>query len=189
MNIFYLDKDPDRAARSMINKHVSKMIVEHVSKMIVESAQLLSTAHRILDGIEGIKLSKNNRRLKTWAHPDPKLDEILYKSSFRNHPSGVWTREESANNYMWLYNHFVALGAEFKRRYKKKHLSITKLTEVLSVPPKNIPNTGFTQPPQAMPDEYKDPDSIIAYHKYYKAEKLKLGTEEDRIRYYEFYGS
>lgn len=178
MNIFYLDKDPDRAARSMINKHVSKMIVE--------SGQLLSTAHRVLDGIEGIKLSKNNRRLKYWSHPDANLDAILYKSCFMNHPSGVWTRA-SRDNYMWLYNHLIGLGAEFKRRYKKNHLTITKLTQVLSVPPKNIPNIGFTEPAQAMPDEYKDSSSLIAYHKYYQAEKLQLGTDEDRARYYEFY--
>ena len=178
MNIFYLDKDPNRAARSMINKHVSKMIVE--------SGQLLSTAHRYLDGTEAIKLSKNNRRLKYWIHPNSDLDEVLYKSCFLNHPSGVWTRA-SSDNYMWLYNHFVALGAEFKRRYKKDHLTITKLTQALSVPPKNIPNIGFTEPAQAMPDEYKDPDSLTAYHNYYKAEKLKLGTDEDRARYFEFY--
>lgn len=178
MNIFYLDKDPDRAARSMINKHVSKMIVE--------SGQLLSTAHRVLDGVEGIKLSKNNRRLKYWSHPDPDLDATLYKSCFMNHPSGVWTRA-SRDNYMWLYNHLIGLGAEFKRRYKKDHLTITKLTQVLSMPPKNIPNIGFTEPAQAMPDEYKDSSSLIAYHKYYQAEKLQLGTDEDRARYYEFY--
>ncbi len=179
MNIFYLDKDPDRAARSMINKHVSKMIVE--------SGQLLSTAHRVLDGTEDIKLSKNNRRLKFWRHPNATLDELLYKSSFINHPSGVWTRA-SYDNYMWLYNHFIGLGAEFKRRYKKDHLTITKLADVLASAPKNIPHIGFTEPAQAMPDEYRDPDSLTAYHKYYVAEKLKLGTDEDRARYYEFYG-
>ena len=44
MNIFVLDNDPDTAARMMCDKHVVKMIVE--------SAQMLSTAHRVLDGIE-----------------------------------------------------------------------------------------------------------------------------------------
>ena len=41
MNIFALDKDPTQAARMMCDKHVVKMILE--------SAQLLSTAHRVLD--------------------------------------------------------------------------------------------------------------------------------------------
>ena len=42
MNIFYLDKNPKVAAQMMCDKHVVKMILE--------SAQMLSTAHRVLDG-------------------------------------------------------------------------------------------------------------------------------------------
>ena len=44
MNIFVLDKDPKVAAEEHCDKHVVKMIGE--------SAQMLSTAHRILDGDE-----------------------------------------------------------------------------------------------------------------------------------------
>ena len=42
MNIFYLDKDPNVCANYHCDKHVVKMIVEY--------AQMLSTAHRVLDG-------------------------------------------------------------------------------------------------------------------------------------------
>ena len=42
MNIFHLDNDPVKAAQMMCDKHVVKMIVEY--------AQLMSTAHRVLDG-------------------------------------------------------------------------------------------------------------------------------------------
>ena len=42
MNIFVLDKNPIKAAQQHCDKHVVKMILE--------SAQMLSTAHRILDG-------------------------------------------------------------------------------------------------------------------------------------------
>ena len=42
MNIFVLDNDPVIAAQTQCDKHVVKMIVE--------SAQMLSTAHRLLDG-------------------------------------------------------------------------------------------------------------------------------------------
>ena len=44
MNIFYLDKDPVIAAQMSADKHCVKMILE--------SAQMLSTAHRFLDGDE-----------------------------------------------------------------------------------------------------------------------------------------
>ena len=42
MNIFYLDRDPKIAAEMHCDKHVVKMILE--------SAQMMSTAHRVLDG-------------------------------------------------------------------------------------------------------------------------------------------
>jgi len=44
MNIFYLNKDPKVCAEQHCDKHVVKMIVEY--------AQLLSTAHRVIDGEE-----------------------------------------------------------------------------------------------------------------------------------------
>ena len=43
MNIFILDKNPITAAQMLCDRHVPKMIVE--------SGQMLSTAHRLLDGI------------------------------------------------------------------------------------------------------------------------------------------
>ena len=41
MNIFYLDKRPDDCAEMHADKHCVKMILEY--------AQMLSTAHRVLD--------------------------------------------------------------------------------------------------------------------------------------------
>ena len=61
MNIFHLDRDPVQSAQWMIDKHVVKMIVE--------SAQLLSTAHRVLDGEEYYDKNKNGHKLKRWLHP------------------------------------------------------------------------------------------------------------------------
>ena len=42
MNIFYLHEDPQVSAKMHCDKHVVKMIIEY--------AQMLSTAHRMLDG-------------------------------------------------------------------------------------------------------------------------------------------
>ena len=44
MNIFYLHKDPKVCAEQHLDKHVVKMLIEY--------AQLMSTAHRMLDGIK-----------------------------------------------------------------------------------------------------------------------------------------
>jgi len=143
MNIFYLDKDPVKAARLQYNKHVVKMILE--------SAQMLCTAHHCY----GDKYQVEN---------------VPYKQAHLNHPSTVWTRR-SKSTYMWLYNHMIALGDEYTKRYGKTHLSITKCKDFLAIPPKHIQGEEFTQPPQAMPDEYKDECSIQAYWNYYIGEK------------------
>ena len=57
MNIFYLDKDPIEAAKQSCDKHVVKMIVE--------SAQMLSTAHRMIDGKEYIDKTKAGRKIRS----------------------------------------------------------------------------------------------------------------------------
>ena len=175
MNIFYLHNDPEYAAKSMT--------VKHQIKMILESYQMLSTAHRVLDGSPA-ELVKNGRRRLEFIHPT--LNDELYLTAHINHPSSIWVRE-SVDHYMWLYNHAMALGEEYTRQYGRVHASIEKLSEILKNPPKSIPHKGFTPPPCAMPDEYKTGDSITSYHNYYRAEKLK--TQNDVERYNKFYSN
>ena len=93
MNIFYLDNDPKVCAQMHLDKHVVKMILEY--------CQLLSTAHRVLDGTEVMGKSKTGRNVKRWILPD-KREEIVYSATHINHPSAVWARQ-SAMNYYWLY--------------------------------------------------------------------------------------
>ena len=38
----------------------------------------------------------------------------------------------------------------------------------------NIPDNGFTPPPQCMPDEYKNNDTIKAYKTFYIEDKIKI---------------
>jgi len=58
MNIFYLDSDAKTSAEMHLDKHVSKMLVEY--------AQLMSTAHRVLDGVEWHDKNKIGRLIKRW---------------------------------------------------------------------------------------------------------------------------
>jgi len=153
MNIFYLDKCPVKAAQVQYNKHVVKMILE--------SAQMLCTAHHC------------------YGDKD-QVENVPYKQAHLNHPSTVWTRR-SKSTYMWLYNHMMALGNEYTKRYGKTHLSITKCKDFLAIPPRHIQGDDWCQPPQAMPDEYKDECSIQAYWNYYIGEKhvvANLKTEK-----------
>ena len=120
--------------------------------MPLETAQMLCTAHRVLDG------------------DDYAAANGLYKEAYKNHPCTIWARE-SWDNYQWLYKHFIALGDEYKHRYGREHASITKLKDALYFHPNNIEDKGFTPLAQAMPDEYKDDDPIVAYRNYVIHEK------------------
>ena len=144
MNIFFLDKDPIIAAQLMCDKHVVKMILE--------SAQMLSTAHRVLDG-------------------DDRANETgLYKMAHKNHPSTIWVRA-SSENYRWLWKHMDALMNEYTHRYGKHHAT-ERLRNILFYPPLNIDRkTPFTDPPQCMPDTCKKEDIVLAYQNYYILEK------------------
>ena len=76
MNRFVLDLDPKVAAEYHCNKHVVKMIIEY--------AQLMSTAHRMLDGKEYVDNS-SGRKIKRWRLNDH-IDSMIYKASHVNHP-------------------------------------------------------------------------------------------------------
>lgn len=167
MNIFVLDRDPNIAARLMCDKHVVKMVTE--------TAQLLSTAHRVLDGRESRARSISGKRLiKHYGlyggANDHEMEGILYKATNINHPCSVWTRETSSN-YTWLYQHFIALCNEYSGRYERCHKSHLKLLHPLGKLPVNIKQESLTEFPQAMPDDCKQEDVALAYQTYYNRYK------------------
>lgn len=169
MNIFYLHSDPHVAAEMQTNKHVVKMILE--------SAQLLCTAHRILDGEHYIDIS-SGRKLQRWRHP--RYEKELYKATHFNHPCAIWARM-SRENYEWLYKHFIWLNAEYEKRYGKIHASYKRLKDVIYFPPENIIAGLFTEPAMAMPDKYiKRGDPVGSYRAYYEAEKLSEPQDIER---------
>lgn len=168
MNIFVVDHDPIVAAQNLCDKHVVKMIVE--------SAQMLSTAHRVLDGTPYTD-SSSKRKIKRWRHPDDITDQKLCKAVMVNHPCTVWT-VQSTHNYSWLYVHGLALCAEYTFRYGKVHSMQTLYNDFLSKVPialiKNFKN-ALTPYAQAMPDKYRNSeDAILAYRNYYINEKNKF---------------
>ena len=165
MNIFFIDTDPVVAAQSMVDKHVVKMILE--------SAQLLSTAHRVLDGklVEG--KSKTGRKVKRYILEDAR-ETIMYSATHVNHPSAVWCRT-SVENYNWLVDHFFALMNEYTHRYNKKHKCFGELSYMLQSPPKKLENYDWTPMPSAMADEYKiGNDPLENYRNYYRIGKARM---------------
>jgi len=165
MNIFYLHNDPAECAKMHVDKHVVKMIIEY--------AQLLSTAHRIVDGEEYVDKTANNRRIKRWRLLDQHDEELFYKASHVNHPSAIWARQ-STENYQWLYNLFTCLCDEYTYRYGKVHKTDTLLRQKLSQLPTLLRQKMLTEVPQAMPDNCKMPSVISAYRNYYIKEKANF---------------
>lgn len=154
MNIFVTDPDPVQAAKNLCDKHISKMIVE--------SAQLLSSAHLVLNG----------------GHSGP-----IYKLTHRNHPCAKWVRE-SDGNYRWLHEHAEAMCGEFTHRYNKKHKTESVVSR-LGCPPENIPNFGKSIMTPFVHAYYgKDPighfmcyvpgDPIQSYRNFYKLDKTRF---------------
>jgi len=145
MNIFVLHRSPKRSAEMHCDKHVVKMILE--------TAQMLYSAH--------------------WVLQPDKLTETAYKLAHKNHPCSIWVRQSLAN-YLWLCSLGWWLCKEYQYRYgtHKIHKTETHIVWLLNNPPA-LPDTSLTSFAQAMPDEYKHTDTVKAYQTYYIESKLK----------------
>jgi len=173
MNIFYLSNDTRQCAEMHVDKHVVKMILEY--------SQLLSTAHRVIDGHETAVKSQTGRNKKVWKLSNQTLDISLYESTHVNHPSAIWVRK-SKSNYEWLVMMLHDLCAEYTYRYEKKHkVERDGLLDLLYNVPSGIIDKGFCEPTPAMPDEYIDKTSSIkSYQTYYIKDKKHMFSWKNR---------
>ena len=182
MNIFYLDNNPTTCAQMHVDKHCVKMILEY--------AQLLSTAHRCLDGVASTRLSKSGRKQQHYVLPDER-DQTLYSATHINHPSAVWVRQ-SAQNYLWLAELLEECCKEYSYRYGKVHKVERDglMQQLKNQFPTNIPDWIFTEPTPAMPDDVKVYDeiatdrftinSLASYRNYYTKNKTHLAKWKNR---------
>jgi hypothetical protein len=145
MNIFFLSFDPRKAAEYHCDKHVVKMILE--------TAQLLYSAHWILD-------------------PE-NLPTTAYKKTHVNHPCAIWVRESLAN-YQWLCDLGWWLCKEYQFRYgeTKVHKTETHIEWLRTHPPRSLHDIGVTTIRLAMPDAYKLPNPVESYRCYYQESKV-----------------
>jgi len=173
MNIFYLHPEPQICAEMHNNKHCVKMILEY--------AQLLSTAHRVLDGTLIERLSPSGRKQKTYVLADNR-ESALYSATHINHPSAIWVRK-THQNYMWLAELLEMLCWEYTYRYEKIHkVERVGLMQLLKNEfPRNIPIGPFTGPTPAMPEDVKVPgNSLASYRNYYNKNKTHLADWKKR---------
>jgi hypothetical protein len=144
--------------------------------MVLESAQMLSTVHRVLDGVERRVPSKSGKTMvKSWVLPDAR-ERVLYKAVHVGHPCTQWTMESSAN-YNWHFMHYTALAAEFEYRFGKRHRSWTELNWELVKAPRNIKRgdlTPFRLAMGAAPECINESDPVGSYRAFYQ-------TKQDRF--------
>jgi hypothetical protein len=165
MNIFYLDRNAQKAAQAHVDKHVVKMPLE--------TAQILCTAlhSRALwtPALTG-----------TTASKPLTAGDIPYKPTHKNHPCMLWASESRAN-YDWLCQFGLAICAEYTHRYDKTH-GCREVIKWCATGNSRlyIPDRGFTERPQCMPDEYKGENAVQAYRRYYCGEKDHIAEWSER---------
>lgn len=124
---------------------------KHVCKMIIETAQMMSTAHMLgsMFNVSG-----------------------LYLPTHENHPSTVWVRS-SPSAYRWTWHHLKALCEEYTHRYDRIHATQRKLLHRLFAQP-ITEGSEWRDPPQCMPDEFKQDDTVEAYRAFYRGSKVSF---------------
>lgn len=143
MNIFYVDRNESLAAQALCDKHVVKMVLE--------SAQILCTV-------------LNERGIDTQ-----------YRSTHKNHPCTLWAGN-SLDNFSWLGSHALALSEEYTFRYDKEHKSQSVIEDCVFIGHDSgllSSKLKFTEPPLAMPEEYRGDDAVESYRNYYIHDKLE----------------
>lgn len=139
-------------------KAAQYLVDKHVVKMITESRQMMNVAHVCAE------------------NPNCKM-------AYKNHPCSVWVRENK-DNYLWLLEHSLAIGAEYSFRYYKIHKSEQYIRAHLMRPP-ILPEikSGITFPALSMPDNCKISDDYVeCYREYYRVEKQHLFSWKIRGR-------
>lgn len=101
-----------------------------------------------------------------------------YKPTHVNHPCNVWVRE-SLDNYVWLCWSTIFLCREYSHRYGRTHAGEIVVKELSKNFPK-LPIKGLTPFAQAMPEQYKNENAVIAYRNYYMGEKRHIANWKNR---------
>jgi hypothetical protein len=167
MNLFILDTDLDLNAQYHVDRHVVKMILE--------ASQLLCSAYWITRAI-----GHTPRKLTPLELAECKriVTPEFYGLTHYNHPCAVWART-SQDNFDYTFCYAQALNDEYGYRYGKSHKSI----QVINNLDVDLPR-GPTPFAQAMPDQYKHEDAVVAYRAYYAAEKAHIFAWKNRPRPY-----
>ena len=127
---------------------------QHVVKMVLETAQILCTA------------------LRRHGIPAP------YKPTHPRHPCVLWAGD-SLPHWQWTRRLGLELGMEYTHRRGRVHASATIIADLSEQP--EIPDLGWIDPPQVMPDDYHRDDVVAAYRAYYLGAKSRFVGKGDAV--------
>lgn len=116
MNIFFTNENPLLAANDHCHIHTNKMIIEY--------AQILSSAHHVLDGENAL--------------------QGVYKLTHSRHPSSIWARS-GQYQYEWVLDCAVELCKMYTLRTGKVHKTEAVL-HLLKELPDNLSVTAWKKP-------------------------------------------
>ena len=168
MNVFLLHDEPYRAAYMHHDKHVVKMPLE--------SAQMISTALRLI----------YERKPSSLIVP-PSVINVLYEKTHEHHPWVKWLHDAlcdaldggcDARAKMFLW-HSHGLSLVYKLRYGRDHASrniIVLAMDLLGMDrPSPIGRWSDFETPLCMPDKYKVKgfSNVDCYRLYYMGEKME----------------
>lgn len=179
MNIFYLNKDPKKAAQDHIDKHVVKMPLE-VAQMACTTAAInyvLGTLPKVALGSDARKMmSEYSSKQRPLAQEDRVFP---YLPCHINHPCTIWMRT-SKENFLWAREYASALNDEYKLRYGKGDLKAWIVMSKIDYNSFNFQHRGETTPALAMPEEFKKDDPVMSYKAYYMGAKSSIATWKGR---------
>ncbi len=152
MNIFYLGLEPINAARFHVDKHITKMPIE--------ATQMLCTVLRE----KGLLVQFGG------------LDQILYRSAFKNHVCTKWVGE-SQENFVWTISYAQALLREYTHRYGGEHktqYTLDQIWDIITMVKPQLPKLPFTHPPKTVNTAYKHLEPVMAHRAQYYWVKKRL---------------
>ncbi len=150
MNLFILDKMPDKAAEYSFDCHIKSGLIETVAMM---------------------GFAYNNGDFAPWKW-------INSKNRYAKHPMTLWICE-NRQNFDWTLQHSFALAEEFEFRFAKKHKCLDYINWIsINIPIDNLENNRQTEPPRCF-GKYKEDieitnDVVQDYRNYYMLAKRHL---------------
>ena len=169
MNIFILDKSPEKSAQMMCDVHVRKMLVEAAQMLSIAAAYHMGA---IADTVDPW-CKRHYLRFRVGM-----IEGInKYTKSQASHPCSLWART-CKENALWLIDYACYMAKEYEHRFDKKpekSLAVIARCRHLLDKPGALKTLGYrTRFYTAVAEEFRSVSVVGSYRRYYAAKKQHL---------------